>query len=106
MKAAIALLSDFHVQNIVRRMVFEISQYGDVEFFGSLLPAHVSLKQPFSFESMDTLQEWFESFSQRRDCLPKGTLRGRRANALLATPANAAGAMTESSVTPPNRTCE
>jgi 2'-5' RNA ligase len=65
MKAAIALLSDFHVQNIVRRMVFEISRYGEVEFFGSLLPAHVSLKQPFPFESMDNLQEWFDSFSQR-----------------------------------------
>ena len=65
MKAAIALLSDFHVQNIVRQMVFKISRYGEVEFFGSLLPAHVSLKQPFPFESMDTLQEWFDSFSQR-----------------------------------------
>ena len=65
MKAAIALLSDFHVQNIVRRMVFEISQYARIEFLGSLLPAHVSLKQPFTFESMDTLQEWFDSFSQR-----------------------------------------
>ena len=38
MKAAIALLSDFHVQNIVRRMVFEISRYADIEFLGSLLP--------------------------------------------------------------------
>lgn len=65
MKAAIALLSDFHVQNIVRRMVFEISQYGEIEFLGSLLPAHVTLKQPFTFESMDTLQEWLDSFSQR-----------------------------------------
>jgi hypothetical protein len=65
MKAAIALLSDFHVQNIVRRMVFEISQSGKIEFLGSLLPAHVSLKPPFTFESMGNLQEWFESFSQR-----------------------------------------
>lgn len=65
MKAAIALLSDFHVQNIVRRMVLEISRYAEIEFLGSLLPAHVSLKQPFLFESMDTLQEWFDSFSQR-----------------------------------------
>ena len=72
MKAAIALLSDFHIQNIVRRMVFQISQVGDIEFFGSLLPAHVSLKQPFTFESMDTLQGWFESLSQR---IPPMTIR-------------------------------
>ncbi len=72
MKAAIALLSDFHVQNIVRRMVLEISQYAGIEFLGSLLPAHVSLKQPFTFESMDSLQEWFDSFSQRT---PPITLR-------------------------------
>ncbi len=65
MKAAIALLSDFHIQNIVRRMVFEISQVGEIEFFGALLPAHVSLKQPFHFESMDAMHEWFESLSQR-----------------------------------------
>lgn len=64
MKAAIALLSDFHVQNIARRMVYEINQYAGIEFFGSLLPAHISLKQPFTFEDMDLLEEWIESFSR------------------------------------------
>ncbi len=64
MKAAIALLSDFHVQNVARRMVYEIQQHGGIKFFGSLLPAHVSLKQPFTFEDMDLLEDWFESFSR------------------------------------------
>lgn len=64
MKAAIALLSDFHVQNVARRMVYEINQHAGIQFFGSLLPAHVSLKQPFTFEDMDRLEEWLESFSQ------------------------------------------
>jgi hypothetical protein len=64
MKAAIALLSDFHVQNIARRMVYEIHQLAGIKFFGSLLPAHVSLKQPFTFEDMDSLEEWLESFSR------------------------------------------
>jgi 2'-5' RNA ligase len=64
MKAAIALLSDYPVQNTVRRMVYEISQLAQVEFLGSLLPAHVSLKQPFTFESMDALEAWFDSFSR------------------------------------------
>jgi 2'-5' RNA ligase len=65
MKAAIALLSDYSVQNTVRRMVYEICQLAQVEFVGSLLPAHVSLKQPFTFESMDILEDWFTSVSQR-----------------------------------------
>ena len=65
MKAAIALLSDYHVQNIARRMVFEISQRAHIQFLGSLLPAHVSLKQPFTFEDMDVLESWFESLSKR-----------------------------------------
>ena len=65
MKAAIALLSDHHIQNVARRMVFEISQRTHVEFLGSLLPAHVSLKQPFTFENMDTLEEWFEALSRK-----------------------------------------
>jgi len=64
MKAAIALLSDHHVQNVARKMVYEINQRAGIQFFGSLLPAHVSLKQPFTFESMDMLEEWFESFSR------------------------------------------
>ena len=64
MKAAIALLSDYHVQNIARRMVYEINQRAAIQFLGSLLPAHVSLKQPFTFENMDDLEDWFESFSK------------------------------------------
>lgn len=63
MKAAVALLSDLHVQNVARKMVYEISRLGDIRFFGSLLPAHVSLKQPFPFEDMDALENWFETFS-------------------------------------------
>jgi hypothetical protein len=64
MKAAIALLSDFHVQNVARRMVYEINRHAGIQFFGSLLPAHVSLKQPFTFEDMYHLEEWLESFSK------------------------------------------
>jgi len=65
MKAAVVLLSDHQTQNTARRMVFELSQIGDVKFFGSPLPAHVSLKQTFVFESMNALETWFDSFSRR-----------------------------------------
>ncbi len=64
MKAAIALLADFQVQNIARRMVFELSQKAELEFLASLLPAHVSLKQPFTFESMDALEAWFDALAR------------------------------------------
>lgn len=57
MKAAIALLSDFPVLHIARRMIDEIYQPDHIEFLGSLLPAYVSLKQPFTFESMDRPEE-------------------------------------------------
>lgn len=65
MKAAIALLADYHIQNIARKMVYEIDQQAGIQFLGSLLPAHVSLKQPFTFESMDVLEIWLEGFSKQ-----------------------------------------
>jgi len=63
MKAAIALLADFPTQNLARRMVFDITRRAQIRFLGSLLPAHVSLKQPFDFEDMHTLEGWFDAFS-------------------------------------------
>jgi 2'-5' RNA ligase len=65
MKAAIALLSDYHVQNVARKMVYAIHQRAPIQFFGSLLPAHVSLKQPFIFEDLDILEAWFDSFGSQ-----------------------------------------
>jgi hypothetical protein len=48
MKAAIALLSDFPIQNIARKMAYAIHQRAPIQFLGSLLPAQVSLKQPLN----------------------------------------------------------
>lgn len=70
MKAAIALLADYHVQNIARKMAYQISQLGEVGFFGSQLPSHVSLKQPFPFENMDVIEDWFELFSKKVHTFP------------------------------------
>ena len=63
MKAAIAILANYQVQNFVRRIVFELEQAFQVEFLASLLPAHISLKQPFSFESMQRLEGYFDSLA-------------------------------------------
>ncbi len=65
MKAAIALLSDYRVQNVARKIVYQLNQTAEVKFLGSLLPTHVSLKQPFTFENMDVLEDWFDSFSKQ-----------------------------------------
>jgi len=70
MKAAIALLSDYAVQNIARKMVYEICQQDQIEFLGALLPAHVSLKQPFTFESMEVLENWYDGFSKQLTPFP------------------------------------
>jgi 2'-5' RNA ligase len=65
MKAAIAILADYKAQNFVRRMVFELDQSAPIEFFASHLPAHISLKQPFSFESMERLERYFDRLAAR-----------------------------------------
>ena len=65
MKAAIALLANYPTQNFARRMVYEMRQYAEIEYFGSLLPSHVSLKQPFSFEVMPPLEHWFDTLAMR-----------------------------------------
>jgi 2'-5' RNA ligase len=63
MKAAIALLADYRVQNFVRRIVYDLNRQYGIGFLASLLPAHVSLKQPFSFESMERLEQYFDALA-------------------------------------------
>ena len=58
MQAAIVLLADYAVQNYARRIVIDLNQTSGVAFFASLMPAHVSLKQPFQFESLDALDRY------------------------------------------------
>jgi len=65
MKAAIAILADNRAQNFVRKIVFELDQSSQIDFLAALLPAHISLKQPFSFESMDRLEGYFDSLASQ-----------------------------------------
>lgn len=64
MKAAIAILVNREVQNYVRRIAFDLHRRYDIPFLASLLPAHISLKQPFSFQSMDLLELYFDTLAQ------------------------------------------
>lgn len=63
MKAAVVLLSDHTVQNFARRFVYQLSTCWGVPFFASLLPAHISLKQRFTFEDIDALERYFDAFA-------------------------------------------
>jgi 2'-5' RNA ligase len=65
MKAAIVLLADHNIQNAARKLVIDMSQRSDMLFYGSLLPAHISLKQPFAFEDLDELEAYFDSLAKR-----------------------------------------
>ncbi len=63
MKAAIVLLANSAIQNVVRRMVFDLSDRYAIPFFAALLPAHISLKQPFVFEDMAALEPYFDGLA-------------------------------------------
>lgn len=63
MKAAIVLLADHTTQNFARKIVLALDQKYQIDFFGSLLPAHISLKQPFAFESMQKLENYFDALA-------------------------------------------
>ncbi len=65
MKAAIVLLSDAVVHNFARRAAVELNLRRQVGFYAALLPAHVSLKQPFTFDSLDRLDEYAAGLARR-----------------------------------------
>ncbi|KQC12853.1 MAG: hypothetical protein APR63_01855 [Desulfuromonas sp. SDB] len=59
MQASIAFLADYRTQNFVRKVVLDLHRKYSIRFFASLLPAHVSLKQPFEFEDLEKLENYF-----------------------------------------------
>jgi 2'-5' RNA ligase len=63
MRAAIVLLADRALHNFTRRVVVELNLRYQVGFFASLLPAHISLKQPFKFERLEVLDRYVESLA-------------------------------------------
>ena len=63
MKAAIALLADNETQNFVRGIVFELEQAYPIDFQAARFPVHISLKQPFSFEDMARLENYFDTLA-------------------------------------------
>ena len=64
MKAAIALLASHEAQNFVRKIAFDLNRQYGVDFVASLKPAHITLKQAFSFESMERLERYFDMLAR------------------------------------------
>ncbi|MCP4539141.1 MAG: 2'-5' RNA ligase family protein [Chloroflexi bacterium] len=64
MKAAFALLVDDNVHNFVRKLAVNVhSKYG-IDFMVSLLPPHVSLKQPFEIDSLPETEAYFDQLTE------------------------------------------
>jgi len=47
MRATFVLLTDWETQNFMRKLAVELDAQYQIGLSGCLLPAHVSLKQPF-----------------------------------------------------------
>ena len=65
MKAAVVLLADYPVQNFVRRIAVDLNRNYQVDFFSSLLPPHISLKQPFLIEDLEDLDHYLNTLAKQ-----------------------------------------
>ena len=63
MRAAVVVLADGAVQNYARRIVYALNTRWGVPFYASLLPVHISLKQPFAFEDMAALEDYCDGMA-------------------------------------------
>lgn len=70
MRAAIVLLADDDIQNYARRLVAGLHIRHGVRFYAAALPCHVSLKQPFAFDDLATLDAYVGSLAASTAPLP------------------------------------
>jgi 2'-5' RNA ligase len=64
MKAAFALLVDHNAHNFIRKLVVDIHSKYRIGFLASLLPSHVSLKQPFEVSSLPEVETYFDQLAE------------------------------------------
>jgi 2'-5' RNA ligase len=64
MKAAFALLVDHTVHNFMRKLAVDIHTRYHVGFQASVLPAHISLKQPFQISSLADVEAYFDELAE------------------------------------------
>jgi 2'-5' RNA ligase len=64
MRAAIALLVDHEIHNLMRKLAVDIHREYQTGFLAATLPPHVSLKQPFQISNLDGLVAYFDGLAQ------------------------------------------
>jgi 2'-5' RNA ligase len=64
MKATFALLVDHNVHNFIRKLAVDIHAKYQTGFLASLLPPHVSLKQPFEVARLAKLVAYFDQLAK------------------------------------------
>lgn len=62
MRATFVLLTDRETQNLMRRLAVELDDRYQTGLAGCLLPAHVSLKQPFRITDLVTVEAFFDEW--------------------------------------------
>lgn len=63
LKCTFALLTDDKTHNSIRKIAVEVNSIIDNGFNGALLPAHISLKQPFDINRIDSTEKFFDFFA-------------------------------------------
>ncbi len=64
MKTAFALLVDHNVHNFIRKLAIDVHLKYQIDFLASLLPPHVSLKQPFEISSLAEIEAYFDQLAE------------------------------------------
>jgi 2'-5' RNA ligase len=63
MKATIAYLTEETLANLGSSLLFQANETANVGYETARLPFHVSLKQPFKVESLETIESFFDRFA-------------------------------------------
>lgn len=92
MKATIVLIADNDAENYGRKMMLEAHKHGGMGFEMARLPQHVSLKQPFSIQSLDDMEAFFDCFAKElsafdiefvdMDVFPSNVLGGQQSGCM------------------------
>lgn len=64
MKATFVLLADMEGENFGRKCMLEANRAAQIGFEMARLPQHISLKQPFKINDLETLERIFDEYAQ------------------------------------------
>lgn len=92
MKATVVLIADNDAENFGRKLILDAHRYGKMGFEMARLPQHVSLKQPFVIQDLETMERFFDDFAKclspfdiefvGMDLFPSNVLGGRESGCI------------------------